>query len=650
MAKQKGRAAACMAVLCTYCGFAHGEVIAQLEASRLSELSLEELANIQVTSVSKRPERLSDAAASVFVITAEDIRRSGATTLPEALRLAPNLQLAQSSASSYAVTARGMNGSANSVPNKLLVLIDGRSVYSPFFSGVFWDVQNPMLENIERIEVISGPGSALWGVNAVNGVINIITRKAQDTQGTLVSVDAGNRGGDAAARYGGRLGEDGSYRISVKHLERNSTSRASGAAVNDAWHTSQAGFRADWDRRGDRFTIEGNAYRGTEDQPAPGAIALSGFNLKLGLIPVSGANVLGYWQHALEGGSSMSLQAYFDRTSRTVPPTFAEDLDIADIQFQHSLRPIGMHTLVWGLNTRYSSDHITNSAVIAFLPPDLHQRWNSLFAQDEMALRDDLRLTLGARMERNDYTGNEFLPTVRLAWKPSPERLLWGAVSRTVRAPTRLDHDAFVPGAPPFLLAGGSNVVSEVAKVFELGYRAQLNRHMSYSVTAFHNIYTHLRTQEIDPSRTFVFFSNQMEGRSTGLETWGSWQVTSDWRLSGGLTALREKFSLLAGSNDPVSPSKSGLDPAYTAQLRASHDLSKQSELDLTLRRVAKLSSPDVPAYTALDLRYGWKPRPKLEVSVIAQNLLGAGHAEYGDVTTRSTFDRYLFVKLVAGF
>jgi iron complex outermembrane recepter protein len=613
----------------------------------LAEMSIEDLANIQIISVSKKHERLADAAASVYVITADDIRSSGATSVPEALRLAPNLQVAQTNGSGYAITARGFNGSNNSAPNKLLVLIDGRSVYTPLFSGVFWDIQDVMLEDVERIEVISGPGGTLWGTNAVNGVINIITRPSGETQGNLATLEAGNKGGDAAFRHGGTLGADGNYRVYGKYFNRGHTSTESGSKINDAQHRSQAGFRADWDRGGDRFMLQGNAYTGAEEQPAPGSISISGTSLKLGTIDVSGANLTTQWAHALGSGGKLDFQAYYDRTERTVLPTFSEKLDIVDMQLQHSLPSLGMHAIVWGADYRYAMDRVDNtSPIFAFLPADVNQQWTSLFAQDEISLGDDLRLTIGARFEHNDYTGTELLPNARLAWKPAPDHLLWAAVSRTVRAPSRLDRDAYVPAVPPFLLNGGRDVSSEVAKVFEVGYRGQPAPRISYSVTLFHTIYDDLRTQEIDPGGTFLVFANDMEGSTTGIETWGTYQASPKWRLSAGLSALRERLRLKPGSNDIAAPTAAGNDPSYTWQLRSSSDIGADREFDLILRHSAELAKNNVPAYTTLDARFGWKLRRDLEFSVTGQNLLG-NHAEYGALSDRTDLSPGIFLKLV---
>ena len=615
--------------------------------AELANMSIEELAQIEVTSVSKKAERLSDAAASVYVITADQIRRSGATSLPDVLRSAPNLQVAQTSGHGYAISARGFNGSSSSAPNKLLVMIDGRSVYTPLFSGVFWDVQDVMLEDVERIEVISGPGGTLWGTNAVNGVINIITRSAADTQGTLVSAGYGTRGADGAARHGGKLGNGGNYRVYFKHFERRHTETEDGGRINDASHKSQAGFRADWGQPGEQFTLLGNVYRGTEEQPEPGSVSLQGFPMVLGDVEISGVNVLGRWRRELAGGSTLSVDAYYDHSRRDVPPVFDETLDIADIQLLHTMPAAGAHSLSWGAQLRFSRDRVINHGpVFAFLPANVNQRWYSLFAQDDIALQPDLKLTLGARIERNDYTGNEFLPGARLAWTPAPHHMLWTALSRAVRAPSRLDHDAFVPAMPPHLLNGGPGVRSEVAHVAELGYRGRPAPNFSYSATLYHSEYDHLRTQELTPSRTALVFANRMEGSATGFETWGEWQATPDWRLAAGFTALKEHLALKPGSTDTAALRATGFNPSNTWQLRSTLRLAPDRELTVVARHVAELTRHDVPSYTALDARFGWNIRPGLELSLTGRNLTGA-HPEYGQRVHRSDLPRSIDVKLV---
>jgi iron complex outermembrane receptor protein len=611
----------------------------------LADLTIEELANIEVTSVSKKPERLLDAPALVVVITAEDIRRSGAGTLPEVLRLAPNLQVAQASNTGYAISARGLNGSNNSAPNKLLVMIDGRSVYTPLFSGVFWGAQDVLLEDIERIEVVSGPAGTLWGVNAVNGAINIITRSARATGGTLALARAGTNGGDAAFRYGDASGPVG-WRVYAKALDRTHNELASGGRVNDAWRQQQAGFRADWNHGADSFSVNGDAYRGAEEQPEPGLINVTGFDQRLGTVRTEGANLTGRWQHQLQGGGALAVQAYFDFTRREAPPSFSESLDIADVQFQHTLPALGTHRVVWGFDYRHSWDRVTNSDIVAFLPANTNQVWSSLFVQDEIALRDGLRLTIGTRGEHNPYTGMEWLPTARLGWKLAPGHAFWASASRTVRAPSRLDADAFIPGKPPYVLAGAPLVRSEVAKVVELGYRGQPAASLSWSAAVFHNIYDDLRTQELLPSRTAVAFANNMEGEATGVEAWGYYQATNNWRLSAGLTALHEKLRLKPGSNDLAGPGIAGRDPAHTAQLRSSYTFDDAHELEVAVRNVGALAVGPVPGYTAVDARFGWRLSRKLELSISGRNLNGS-HAEYGPVATRMEVPRRVAVKLV---
>jgi iron complex outermembrane receptor protein len=611
----------------------------------LADLSIEELANIQVTSVSKRPERLLDAPASVYVITADDIRRSGAGTLPEVLRLAPNLQVAQASNTGYSISARGLNGSANSPANKLLVMIDGRSVYTPLFSGVFWDAQDVLLEDVDRIEVVSGPGGTLWGVNAVNGVINIITRSANATGGVLAAARAGTQGADGALRYGNTKGR-ASWRVYGKAFDRNHNETAAGAPVDDAWRGQQVGFRADWEGGTDTASVNGNAYRGNEQQPAPGLINVAGSNQRLGDIHIEGANLTGHWQRTLASGGRLAVQAYFDFSRRQVPPSFTESLDIADLQLQHSLPSMGRHNIAWGANYRYSWDRVTNSDIIAFLPADANQAWSSLFVQDDIALGEALRLTLGTRGEHNPYTGMEWLPTARLGWKIAPGHSMWASASRTVRAPSRLDVDAFVPGKPPYALAGGPLVRSEVAKVLELGYRGQPAAGLSYSLAVYHNIYDDLRTQQLLPSRTAVEFGNLMEGHATGIEAWGNYQVSSNWRLSAGLTALRERLHGKAGSHDLIGAMPQDFDPAHTAQLRSNYSFDDTHELEVAVRNVGALQVGPVPRYTALDARFGWHVTPQLELSVSGQNLNGS-HGEYGPVGTRIEVPRKVAVKLV---
>ena len=612
----------------------------------LAGLSLEELSNVRIISVSRREERLADAPAAVFIITSEDMRRSGATRLIEALRLAPNLQVATANASGQVASARGH---ANSDGNKLLVLIDGRSVYSPLFSGVFWNAHDMPLDLVERIEVISGPGGTLWGTNAVNGVINVITKTAADTQDTVLAATVGNLGSYGSAHTGGRVAQ-GAWRAYVSGFQIDHTNTAAGTVVDDAWHKRQAGFRADWESGSDQFTLQGDIYRARKGQPAPGTISISGVKLDLRNEVFNGANLVGRWTRQFGDGSNVSVQATYDHSQRTVPPTFAEDLDIWDLQAQYTLAPIGRHELAVGAEHRSAKDRLTNSIYIAFLPADERLRWSSLYAQDAITLTDALKLTLGIRAERNIYTGNEYLPNARLAWKPSADQLLWAAASRTVRAPSRLDRDVFIPAKPPRILEGGPTFESEVARVYELGYRRSLER-FSYSVNVYRAFYDKLHTGELTPSKRSIFFKNGMMAATSGIEAWASWQVSRDWRLSAGATGLKQKFWLKPGVRDFVaSLDKEGRDPRNTFLLRSSLQIRENCDLDVTLRHVGKLFNPDVPAYHTADMRLAWRPKPGLEVAVGGTNLAGPAHGEFTEVATRTLVERGYYVNVISRF
>jgi iron complex outermembrane receptor protein len=608
--------------------------------ANLADLSLEELANTQVTSVSRRPERLSDAAASVFVITAEAIRRSGATTLPEALRLAPNLQVARVNASEYAISARGFNN-ANGLANKLLVLIDGRTVYTPSFSGVFWDQQDVMLEDVERIEVISGPGATLWGANAVNGVINVISRASADSQGALVSAGGGNGERGAAFRYGGQLGENGHFRAYGKTIKLNNTKTASGTDVLDGWERHQIGFRSDWRLDGGQLTVQGDAYHGVSE-PRGRVFGV----IEIHPLDVSGANLLASWTQKLAGGSDLRVQTYYDHSERNDTLLYQPKVDIFDFEFQHGLSldwPMKGQKLVWGGGYRRARDDIAPGVFFGFNPQSRSVAWKNLFVQDAIDLSSTVALTLGLKLEDNDFTGTEKLPSLRLSWNLSPDQLLWGAVSRAVRAPARLDRDIRLPPNPPYIIAGGPDFVSEVATVYELGYRTQPLPSLSYSATAFMHDWDHLRSGQPPPNAQV---QNMIEGKTYGVEAWATWQVMPSWRVSGGLTTLQKDLRLKAGSTDPVGPSALGDDPDYQWQLRSAFNLPRRQQLDLAVRRVAALPDPGVPAYTALDVRYAWRVSDALELSVVAQDLLDAGHPEFNAEPGRSDIGRNVMLQM----
>jgi iron complex outermembrane receptor protein len=596
--------------------------------SSLADLSLEQLTNIEVTSVSRRAEPLADAPASIFVIGADDIRRSGATSIPEVLRLAPNLVVARADANQYAISARGFN---NVLANKLLVLIDGRTVYTPLFSGVFWEAQDVLLEDVERIEVISGPGAALWGANAVNGVINIITRAASQTHGALAALVGGNLENGARTRYGAALGDNGDYRIYAKYFHRANTEMANGTPIRDASDHAQVGFRSDWKWTRDTLTFQGDAYFGDIDQaPATRHIA--------------GGNVLARWDRRFDDGSALQVQSYLDQTHREHPNAFLENLSIFDIDAQYSLRPIAGHAFLLGIGYRYARDRVGNSAAQAFLPPDRSLDWGNAFVQDEITLPNDVELTLGGKVETNAFTHVEFLPNARLGWRPARDKFVWGAVSRAVRAPSRIDRELNIPGSPPFALAGNGTLESEVATAYELGYRAQPIPALSWSITLFHEEYDRLRS--IRPQAGGAVFDNAIEGRSTGVETWATWRVAPTWKLAGGLTAMRERLHVRSGAVDAGGLAALGNDPAAWWSLRSSIDVTPQHDLDVTVRHVGALANPAVPAYTTVDARFAWHPGRQWEVALVMTNLFDPRHPEWGTAAARAEFERGVFLRV----
>lgn len=590
-----------------------------LAASSLVDLSLEQLSNIEVTSVSKRAQRLADVAGAVYVISQEDIRRSGATSLPEALRLAPNLHVARADANQYAITSRGQN---SVLANKMLVLIDGRTVYSPLFSGVFWEAQDVLLEDIERIEVLSGSGGTLHGSNAVNGVINIITRSAADTQGALASVGTGNRESVAAARWGGATAAGTAYRLYAKHTRREASELASGAPLRDAADMTQAGFRADRTDGTTRMTLQGDLYESRIDETVSAR-------------RVSGLNLLGRWSGDVAGGQGQ-LQAYFDRAQRDSPSSLRDVLDTFDIDYQHALAPQGAHKLLLGGGWRTQHDRVTNyvPAVVALLPAERRLNLANVFAQDEITLGSRVKLTLGLKLEHNTYTGLEHLPSARLAWDVAPNHLVWAAVSRNVRAPARVDRDYVIPLLPQ----GSPNFQSEIARVYELGWRAQPSPALSYALTLYHHDFSRLRSVDLSPAGGSL--NNNVEGRLSGLNSWAAWRVSDRWRLTAAHVYNDQRFKARPGVPPPILINSLGNDPRYRVALGSSFDIGRSVELDVQVRREGALPDPAVAAYTAVDARLGWRVNPNLEISVTARNLNRAHHVEWSNNvrTPRSVF------------
>jgi len=633
----------------------------QTSPSALKSLSLEELADIRVTSVSRRPEKLSGTASAIQVVTGEEIRRSGATSIPEALRLADNLDVAQVNAHDWAITARGFN---TSLANKLLVLIDGRTVYTPLFSGVFWERQDYLLADIERIEVISGPGGTLWGANAVNGVINIITKSAKDTLGTHVEAGAGSQLKDyGGVRYGGTMAPGVAFRIYGDYFNRGDEIMASGASNNDAWHKGQGGFRIDAGASPrDALTLQGDFYRGREGLATGGAAG------------ISGGNILGRWTRTVSADAEWSVQFYYDRTHLSDPipalvinstplapaGILSDDLDTYDIDFQHHLRLGERNRLVWGLGYRYTHDVVDNAPALAFFPPTLNQSLYSAFVQDDLMLRENLFVTIGTKLEHNDYTGFEVEPSARLQWNFATSQTLWAAVSRAVRTPSRIDRDLSEPAppAPLIVLKGSSDFVSETVDAYELGYRTELGSRATASVSTFYNEYDDLRSTSLTPG-TFLplVFENNLEGHTYGVEMAATIRVSGAWRVRAGYNVLKEDIRVKPGQTDFNNGQNEIGDPERRLTLRSSLDLPHAAEFDTTLRWVdarALNSGPTigtVPSYWEMDLRLGWHPTDRVEVSIIGQNLLHDHHPEYGFPSpTRPEIERSVYGKIVWRF
>lgn len=577
-------------------------------------MSIEELSNVEVTSVSKRPERLADAAASVYVLGNEDIRRSGIQSLPEALRLAPNLNVQRIDALDYGVSARGLNGFESS--NKLLVVVDGRSLYSPFFSGVEWSQIQPDLTDIDRIEVVSGPGGTLWGANAVNGVINIVSRPADLTQGLAGQVAAGEGHKFYSLRYGGRAGASGAYRLYARAFDRAGTLRG-GKDAGDGWRGGQVGFRADFDAASSHLTLQGDSYFDRVPSQIP----------QFTRGKLAGENLLGRWTRS-GTRSELEVQAYYDRYER-IARGILDGVTTYDVQVQQRLS-MGDHRLVVGAGYRRWSDRFENF-VNAFVldPPHATSDLSNAFVQDQIS-RGPLTLTVGLKAEHNNFSGLEWLPNARLAWRAGDDTLLWAAVSRAIRNPSRLDRD-LVFGS----LVVRSNFQPEKLLAYELGYRGQPTDHLSLSATLFYHDYQGVRSNEATPGVTFpIRIGNGLKGETFGLETWGDLDVTRTWRLSAGATFLGKRFEKAAGSTDISNLAAQGHDPDVQVLLRSQHQLTGRLAFDARLRYVGSVPRERVgsyltaPAYSEADARLSWRLTERAELSLLGVNLLHASHVE----------------------
>jgi iron complex outermembrane recepter protein len=596
--------------------------------TQLSRMSLEELARVEVTSVSKSAQSLSSAPASIYVITHEEIHRAGVLSIPEALRLAPNLQIEQINSQEYQIAARGFGSHLEfqNFSNKILILIDGRSVYNPLFSGVAYDAQDVVMDDIDRIEVISGPGATLWGANAMNGVINIITRKAQDTTGGLVRATGGDQENAITARYGGEFGDGDAFRVYAKAFDRGPSELVSGESGGDRWHKVQTGFRVDLGGEDDtnRFTIQGDYQDATENVGVVGDVGFTQHDL------------LGRWEHNGQRADTR-LQVFIDSTDRGQPPSgVGFTLDTYDIDFQQSLDLGARHRVVWGLGRRYTDYDIDNTPTLAFDPEHRTLELTNVFAQDTMVLTDELKLTLGLKFEQNSYSGWSTLPDLRLAWSPDDSSLVWASAARAIRSPTPLDADVIerADGVNPFLV-GDPDFNPEAVNAFELGYRAQPHASISWSLSTFYNDYMDLRTIEPAPGGFLPLrWGNLMEGSTYGVEVWANWQVTKWWRLSPGFRSLHKRLHFSEGASQLLGLEQAGNDPDKQATLKSSMDFGRWT-LDAMLRYVGKLPSPENPSYTELGARAAYRASDALELAVVGANLLDDRHSEYAVPTAR---------------
>ncbi|MDB5396664.1 MAG: TonB-dependent receptor, plug [Rhodospirillales bacterium] len=585
----------------------------------LQHMSIEDLANIEISSVLKTAQPLSNAPAAIYVVTHDDIVLSGATNIPEILRLAPNLQVAQITSSSDAISARGFNGTAAS---KLLVLIDGRSVYTPYHSGVFWDVQDVLPENIDRIEVISGPGAALWGANAVNGVVNIITRNSSETAGGALELGGGNLERRASLQYGGKLSDELSYRAYAETFYRADDKTASGQNARDNWNKSQGGFRVDWTPSGELITLQGDFYKGSETALTTPAEAISGQNL------------LAHWNHEMDDGSALQVQAYYDYSAFSVPGVASDYLSTYDLDVQYSFPWGTLQSIVWGGGYRLEKDNfptvLSKTEPFFFSPTSRTLGLGNTFVQDSISVTDSLMLVLGAKLEDDPYSGMAVLPNARVSWRATRSDMLWAAVSRAVRAPSRLDRDLFETIGAVAVIKGG-DFQSEKLDAYELGYRGQISSSASISISTFYNVYNDLRSLEFSPGGSLpIMFANGMEGNTYGLEIWGKYQVQDWWRLAGGFNWLHKNLHFKPGSSGLGGIAIAGDDPTYQLSVQSAMKLSDQVTLNLDLRNIGALPNPASPSYVELDARIIWAVSKSTEISLAGSNLLHPHHLEFG--------------------
>ncbi|WP_166646948.1 TonB-dependent receptor plug domain-containing protein [Prosthecobacter fusiformis] len=613
------------------CTVATAQEVEDFRPSTLKNLSLDQLVDVEITSVSRRPEPLLKASSAIDVLTSEEIRRSGATNLPDALRLATGLHVAQFDGHSWAISARGFN---STTANKLQVLMDGRSLYTPLYAGVFWDVQHTFLPDIEQIEVIRGPGATLWGANAVNGVINIRTKTAQETQGWMMQGGRGTEeNGFGGIRYGGKIGDSTYYRAYVTTLNRDSLSlELNGDDSLDEYALTKGGFRMDSELTStDTLTLQGDLYTGRFGQ-------VVGDDIEVG-----GGNMIIRWNHEISNDESFWLQAYYDRTYRLVPGSAEETRNSYDIEMQHSKKLTPRQHLIWGLNARASEDQIGEQAAgAAFLPANETLYLFSGYLQDDIqVLPDLLMVTLGSKFEYNSFSGFEYQPSLRFALTPTERQTFWGSVARAVRTPSRIDQDVYIPNPQisPAILRNNRDFDSEVLIAYELGHRAKWSRSVTTDLALFYNDYDKVRSIEtVGSPPTHYVFANGVAGETYGAELDVKWQPTRWWQLGLGYTIMQTNLRTEPGSTDPTEGSGEFNDPNHILVIRSSMDLPGNVELDATFRHVDELQQTalsNTPAYSTVDIRLAWRPTNDLELAIVGRNLLDASHTEFRRNATR---------------
>lgn len=629
----------------------------------LFEMSLEELMNVEVVSVSKRSQRLSEAPSAVFVISGEDIRRSGATSIPEALRMAPGVQVARIGTDKWSISIRGFNGRFS---NKLLVLMDGRSVYTPLSSGVIWSQQDTFIEDIDRIEVVRGPAATLWGVNAVNGVINILTKRADQTQGTLLTAGGGSfEQGFVGARYGGKINEDTPFRVYAKGFIRDHTTTLSGDSANDNWHSARAGFRVDHTRGIDEFTLHGDIFvNGITDTVMRPVFLQSNTGLDIIDRNETGGNIRLRWDRKFSERSSLMFQTYYDRVHHQLAPMtkYAESFDA---EFQHRFPLLDRHGMTWGLNYRLFNTDTLNTLITSFVPAQASNYFVSGFIRDEISvLPDKLKFSLGVRLGYNNLSGFEVQPNARIMWTPDTQNSVWASVSRAVRTPARGEQDVIInngiippqpdlTGSPlPIMQAilGSNRFDSEKLTAYELGYRHQLNTHASIDVAGFFNDYSDLRDFELGMIRPAtgvhrdvilallqqehlmlpIFFNNQGSAHSFGAEVSIDWRPHERWRLQGSYSYLEidTKSNPAFVEIDASTGGAGKANPHHQMSLRSNYDLSDRLQFNLWLRYVDELPFYAISDYVTMDAKMSWRPVRNIEFFLVGQNLFSQNHRE----------------------